>query len=126
VRARTLEKPWTRISWSVRVAGDDQRQPDQSQIHALLFRFAALGDRGAIRWSSRYRSKLVMSNTSPTTPPRSSPNSDTIRCPNSVIDAAQRPADVLTHRGPSAEAHQLANANFEHGATTLFAFANPI
>ena len=30
------------------VAGHHQRQPDQPQIHAFLFRFAALSDRGAV------------------------------------------------------------------------------
>ncbi|MCJ7754656.1 MAG: hypothetical protein MUP13_08830 [Thermoanaerobaculales bacterium] len=30
------------------VAGHDQRQADQPQVHTLLFRFTALGDRGAV------------------------------------------------------------------------------
>ena len=30
------------------VAGDDQTQPDQPQVHPFLFRFAALGDRGLV------------------------------------------------------------------------------
>jgi hypothetical protein len=45
------------------VAGDHQRQPDQPQVHPLLFGLAALRDRG---------------------PDRSSPYSATIRAPSSV------------------------------------------